>query len=209
MMEVVDADRIDFALPDWVRARAETVRPLDGDESRMRFVVDLSREQIVRGTGGPFAAAVFESATGTLVAAGVNLVEHARNSMLHAEVVALMLAERRLETYSLSAAGLPPLELVTSSTPCAMCLGAVLWSGVRRLVCGARTEDVRAIGLRRRARLSRVVHPPRTLRHHHRARRLPRRRGPGPPRVRADGRADIQRLKSRPFTGADAVRSRS
>jgi tRNA(Arg) A34 adenosine deaminase TadA len=145
-MEVVDADRIDFALPDWVRARAAAARPLEGDDPRMRFVVDLSREQVVRGTGGPFAAAVFESATGRLVAAGVNLVEQARNSVLHAEVVALMLAERRLESYSLSATGLPPLELVTSSTPCAMCLGAVLWSGVRRLVCGARTEDVRAIG---------------------------------------------------------------
>ncbi len=146
MMDVVDADRIDFVLPDWVRARAEAARPLDGDEGRMRLVIDLSREQVVRGTGGPFAAAVFETATGRLVAAGVNLVEQARNSVLHAEVVALMLAERRFESYSLSAAGLPPLELVTSSTPCAMCLGAVLWSGVRRLVCGARTEDVRAIG---------------------------------------------------------------
>jgi tRNA(Arg) A34 adenosine deaminase TadA len=27
-----------------------------------------------------------------------------------------------------------------------MCFGAVIWSGVRRLVCGARDEDVRAIG---------------------------------------------------------------
>jgi tRNA(Arg) A34 adenosine deaminase TadA len=146
MMDVVDADRIDFVLPDWVRTRAAAARPLEGDEPRMRLVIDLSREQVVRGAGGPFAAAVFETATGRLVAAGVNLVEQARNSVLHAEVVALMLAERRLESYSLSAAGLPPLELVTSSTPCAMCLGAVLWSGVRRLVCGARTEDVRAIG---------------------------------------------------------------
>jgi tRNA(Arg) A34 adenosine deaminase TadA len=146
MMNAVDSDRIAFALPDWVRDRADSVGPLAGDEARMRFVIDLSREQVVRGTGGPFAAAVFESATGRLVAPGVNLVEHARNSVLHAEVVALMLAEQRLGSYSLSAAGLPPLELVTSSTPCAMCLGAVLWSGVRRLVCAARTEDVRAIG---------------------------------------------------------------
>jgi tRNA(Arg) A34 adenosine deaminase TadA len=27
-----------------------------------------------------------------------------------------------------------------------MCFGALLWSGVRRLVCGAREEDVRGIG---------------------------------------------------------------
>lgn len=27
-----------------------------------------------------------------------------------------------------------------------MCLGAVIWSGVRRLVCAARDADIRAIG---------------------------------------------------------------
>ena len=43
-------------------------------------------------------------------------------------------------------ARLPAHELVTSVEPCAMCLGAVPWSGVRRLVCGARGEDACAIG---------------------------------------------------------------
>ncbi len=142
----MDRDRIAFALPEWARARAASAAPLPDDEARMRFVIDLSREQIVRGTGGPFAAAVFEAASGRLVAGGVNLVEPARNSMLHAEVVALMLAEQHVGSYSLSGAGTTRYELVTSSTPCAMCLGAVLWSGVRRLVCAARTEDVQAIG---------------------------------------------------------------
>jgi tRNA(Arg) A34 adenosine deaminase TadA len=38
------------------------------------------------------------------------------------------------------------MELVSSTEPCAMCLGAVVWSGVRRLVCGARERDARAVG---------------------------------------------------------------
>ncbi|MDB4404481.1 hypothetical protein N9154_04015, partial [Akkermansiaceae bacterium] len=37
-------------------------------------------------------------------------------------------------------------QLVTSVAPCAMCLGAVPWSGVRSLICGAREEDANAIG---------------------------------------------------------------
>jgi len=37
-------------------------------------------------------------------------------------------------------------ELVTSTEPCVMCLGAVCWSGVRQIVCGARDEDAREIG---------------------------------------------------------------
>jgi tRNA(Arg) A34 adenosine deaminase TadA len=32
-------------------------------------------------------------------------------------------------------------ELVTSCEPCAMCLGATLWSGVKRVVYGAGRQD--------------------------------------------------------------------
>ena len=37
-------------------------------------------------------------------------------------------------------------ELFTSCEPCAMCLGATLWSGVSRIVCGATKDDAQAIG---------------------------------------------------------------
>ncbi len=37
-------------------------------------------------------------------------------------------------------------ELVTAAEPCAMCFGAIPWSGVSSVVCGAREEDVRQIG---------------------------------------------------------------
>jgi len=37
-------------------------------------------------------------------------------------------------------------ELFTSCEPCAMCLGATLWSGVSRIVCGATKADAQAIG---------------------------------------------------------------
>jgi tRNA(Arg) A34 adenosine deaminase TadA len=36
-------------------------------------------------------------------------------------------------------------ELVTSCEPCAMCLGATLWSGVKRVVCGATRDDARRL----------------------------------------------------------------
>ena len=48
--------------------------------------------------------------------------------------------------FDLGGEGLPPYELVASTEPCAMCFGAIPWSGVRRLVCGAREEDARRIG---------------------------------------------------------------
>jgi tRNA(Arg) A34 adenosine deaminase TadA len=115
------------------------------DESRMGLAIELARQNVLHGTGGPFGAAVFESGSGALVAAGVNSVTRLQNSMLHAEILAIMLAESRVGSYTLLGPGLPHHELVTTCDPCAMCLGAVLWSGVRRLVAGADRADASAL----------------------------------------------------------------
>jgi tRNA(Arg) A34 adenosine deaminase TadA len=134
-------------LPDWLEElTARTGHPFPTLEERMRFVIELSRLNIRECTGGPFGAAVFHRDNGTLLACGVNLVLACKCSMLHAEVVALIQAQRTVDSHDMSAAGLPPYEMVTSTEPCAMCLGAVTWSGVRRLVCGARREDAEEIG---------------------------------------------------------------
>jgi tRNA(Arg) A34 adenosine deaminase TadA len=84
---------------------------------------------------------VLEAATGRLVSVGVNSVVRLHNAALHGEVVAAMLAQQRLGSFTLAAPGMPVHELVTSCDPCAMCLGAILWSGVKRVVCGAARED--------------------------------------------------------------------
>jgi tRNA(Arg) A34 adenosine deaminase TadA len=128
-------------VPEWLDEVVDWDCPYPTAEERMRLAIRLSRENVLRGTGGPFGAAVFRIADGTLVAAGVNSVERLRNSALHAEMLAIMLAEQRVRSYTLHAPFLPDHELVSSCEPCAMCLGAVLWSGVRRLVYGADRED--------------------------------------------------------------------
>jgi tRNA(Arg) A34 adenosine deaminase TadA len=136
----------DFQLPDWATAHMRSAAALPDLGARMRFVIEAARLNVERGTGGPFAAAVFERDTGVFVSLGVNLVETARASVLHAEIVALALAQKRRGLYDLSDPVLPAHELVSSAEPCAMCLGAVPWSGVKRLVCGARGEDVEKAG---------------------------------------------------------------
>ena len=108
------------------------------------MVIELSRKNIEAGTGGTFGAAIFEIPSGKLIAPGVNLVTSANCSVLHAEIVAIMIAQKTLGTYDLSNCG--EYELVTSCQPCAMCMGAIPWSGVKKVVCGARDEDARAIG---------------------------------------------------------------
>ena len=110
----------------------------------MAFVVDLARRNVEHGTGGPFAAGVFERDTGGLIAIGVNMVEPSQTAVAHAEMVAITLAGRAVGSFDLSVRG--ATELVASTEPCAMCLGAVPWSGVRRLVCGATDADAREVG---------------------------------------------------------------
>jgi tRNA(Arg) A34 adenosine deaminase TadA len=80
-----------------------------------------------------------------VVGVGVNLVEASNCSMAHAEMIALALAQQAVGRYDLSAAG-GVYELATSTEPCAMCLGAIPWSGLSRVICGSHGEDAAAIG---------------------------------------------------------------
>jgi tRNA(Arg) A34 adenosine deaminase TadA len=75
----------------------------------------------------------------------VNLVEPAQCSIAHAEMVAIALAQQTIGSFDLGQ-GQVTRELVTSTEPCAMCLGAIPWSGVRRVLSGARGADASAIG---------------------------------------------------------------
>jgi tRNA(Arg) A34 adenosine deaminase TadA len=139
--------RVVLSLPGWVEDLVpDPGREYPTQEARMRFAVELSRRNVEHGTGGPFGAAVFDLSTNRLVAPGVNLVTSTNLSTAHAEIVALMVAQQVVGDFDLGGPGRPPYELVASTEPCAQCFGSIPWSGVRRLACGARDEDARAIG---------------------------------------------------------------
>ncbi|HET9425327.1 MAG TPA: nucleoside deaminase [Gemmatimonadaceae bacterium] len=127
--------------PDWVGEIVDWTRTYDADEDRMRLAIAVSRANVERGTGGPFGAAIFERESGKLVSVGMNSVVRLNNCTLHGEMVAFMMAQQRVGSFTLNAPNLPVHELFTSCEPCAMCLGATLWSGVRRVVYGAGRED--------------------------------------------------------------------
>ncbi len=128
-------------LPEWIsEVVAGFPEPLLSDEARMRLTVALSRENVARG-GGPFGGTVFLG--DRLLATGVNLVLQSGYSIAHAEIVALMAAQAALANGALD---LPALTLFASTEPCCQCFGALVWAGVRRLVCGATTADAEAVG---------------------------------------------------------------
>src|SRR5918993_1022500 len=88
--------RVDY--PPWVDPFVDWGRTYATDLEKMGLAIDLARENVVRRTGGPFGAAVFEATSGKLVAVGMNLVTALNNSTLHGEIVALMMAQARLQT---------------------------------------------------------------------------------------------------------------
>lgn len=137
---------IEIHLPTWLPAFARSYVPTTDLLARMEFVIAAAMENVTHGTGGPFAAGIFAIDSGELVGLGVNLVTTENLSILHAEMVAFLTAQRALGTYDLGGPGMVAHELITSAEPCAMCFGAIPWSGVRRVVCGARSEEAERIG---------------------------------------------------------------
>lgn len=136
---------VTVTLPDWVGGVVDWERSYATDDERIDLAIALSRANVREGTGGPFGCAIFDLATGRVLGVGVNRVVPACNSALHGEVVAIMTAQKRLGVFTL-AADSRSTGLYTSCEPCAMCLGATLWSGVTRLVCAATGDDAREIG---------------------------------------------------------------
>ena len=132
---------ISVEYPAWVDSVVNWNRRYESDHDRMMLAIDVSRANVERGDGGPFGAAIFEGETGRVVAVGMNSVVRYNNCTLHGEMVAFMMAQRRVKSFTLNAPHLPIHELHTSCEPCAMCLGATLWSGVRRVVYAAARED--------------------------------------------------------------------
>ncbi|MEN1727289.1 MAG: nucleoside deaminase [Pseudomonadota bacterium] len=141
------AEHIRIEMPSWLQAFRERLpERLVTPEERMNVAISLSLQNVREGTGGPFGALVVARRSGRVIALGVNRVEPAHCSSAHAEIVALSLAQQSLGSWNLSDGDDGELELVSSCEPCAMCLGAIPWSGVASVLCGASKADAEAAG---------------------------------------------------------------
>ncbi|RMH59725.1 MAG: nucleoside deaminase [Zetaproteobacteria bacterium] len=135
---------IRIAMPDWLSDAIRNTPACPDDELKMQAVIGLAQRNLERDTGGPFAAGIFDLRTHRMIAAGVNVVVPTHLSCAHAEITALSLAQQQLGNHDLAAIG--DFALASSTEPCAMCCGALPWSGIRRLICGATSADACAIG---------------------------------------------------------------
>lgn len=95
----------------------------------LRRAIDLARSARSHGNH-PFGALLVDGA-GNLVLEAENTVVTQRDSTGHAETNLVRLASQKYDRDFLATC-----TLYTSTEPCAMCAGAVYWSGIGRIVYG-------------------------------------------------------------------------
>lgn len=132
-----------FKQPKWLNKYDLSISDYSPN-SLINFVNDLAKRNILERTGGPFGAAIFDITNSKIVGIGVNL-STSISSIFHAEIVAILNAQKTLKVTSLSQTQNTYI-LVSSSMPCSMCLGAIFWSGISCIVSGASRQDVLNLG---------------------------------------------------------------
>lgn len=108
-----------------------------------KIILDLQQElkNYINKGHGPFLAAIYDD-DGNLIAKAANSVVNKTCSHNHAEMNAIKLAEKKLGTYDLSAYN---LSIYVTSEPCMMCLGGIMWSGIKAVYYGVPSSRVTKI----------------------------------------------------------------
>jgi tRNA(Arg) A34 adenosine deaminase TadA len=111
----------------------------DADALYMRRVIALSERARAAGRH-PFAALLVSPLGDVLAAAENRAVGPDSDATGHAELEAVRAASRHCSPETLANA-----TLYSSAEPCAMCAGAIYWSGIGRLVYGLSESRLRAL----------------------------------------------------------------
>ncbi|HEY2159452.1 MAG TPA: nucleoside deaminase [Isosphaeraceae bacterium] len=104
----------------------------------MRRAIETTREGIAAGQS-PFGSVIAKD--GAVVAATHNTLWRDTDPTAHAEVNCLRRAARALNTVDLSGC-----TLYSTCEPCPMCLAAIHWAKLDRVVFGATIDDADAAG---------------------------------------------------------------
>ncbi len=108
-------------------------------EDFMRIAISLSRKNVEKGGGGPFGAVIVKD--GRIIAKSSNMVTSSNDPTAHAEIAAIRLAAKELNSFDLSGC-----IIYTSCEPCPMCLGAIYWARISAVYYANTRFDAENIG---------------------------------------------------------------
>ena len=108
--------------------------------SHLEQAARLAREGVESGQGGPFGALVVDAA-GAVIGAACNRVLGQRDPTAHAEIEAIREACATIGDYRLTGC-----TIYTTCEPCPMCLAAIHWARIEKIVYALTRADAAAIG---------------------------------------------------------------
>lgn len=112
-------------------------------ENARKIILELQSEIKTNAQNGcgPFVAGIYDE-NNNLIVKIANSVVNENCSNNHAEMNAIKLAEQKLNTYDLSKYN---LSIYVTAEPCMMCLGAIMWSGIKNVYYGVPSKTVETI----------------------------------------------------------------
>lgn len=111
---------------------------MEDERSFIKHAVEIARVGIDEGAG-PFGAVITRE--GKIISEAINRVVMLNDPTAHAEVLAIRQASQLLKTYDLS-----DCTLYTSCEPCPMCLGAIYWAGIKKVVYSSDRNEAALAG---------------------------------------------------------------
>lgn len=108
----------------------------------MTLAINRARETMNQDIGGPFGALIIDESNEILAVAS-NTVLRDHDPTCHAEMNAIRAATKKKGSHDLSGC-----TLYTTAYPCPMCLGAIIWSNMKKVYYGCNAVDADKIGFR-------------------------------------------------------------
>lgn len=109
------------------------------EQAFMQVAIQLGRTGMEENEGGPFGAIVV--CEGEIIGRGNNQVTSSNDPTAHAEVLAIRHACAHLQNFVLH-----DCVIYTSCEPCPMCLGAIYWARIERIVYAGTRHDAAQYG---------------------------------------------------------------
>ena len=78
---------------------------------------------------------------GKIISRGYNLKETKKNTLKHAEIIAIEKASKKLDAWRLE-----ECDIYVTMEPCPMCMGAIINSRIKKVYIGASDEKTGAVG---------------------------------------------------------------
>jgi guanine deaminase len=109
------------------------------DMDFLKIAIDMARQGISSNRGGPFGAIVVQD--DEIIGRGCNQVTSSHDPTAHAEIVAIRHACNNIKSFQLK-----NCSIYSTCEPCPMCLGAIYWAGLKRVIFSLSRLDAKKIG---------------------------------------------------------------